>query len=390
LTLPRQRSATERRGDSGLLEDEGKRRYYKSTSAWFQSELAKGETPGSYRKVYDASTIEYAAPQGLEPADDTFQSIRRRELPEAFVASVPNGCACGHDYRERTAVLAPDGKLIFDVSTLTVLGARRPEDHWIFGATDLPEPTLVTETAGLLAITPQWSRGYYHWMFEVLPRIHLMRGSGLDIQKYLVNPLAFPFQRQTLAAIGITEDTIIELDTPFCVRAHDLVLSSDVPLVTPAWVCNFLRSEFLQSPVPTGTKRIYISRREAIVRHVNNEDQVREVLASFGFEGVVSEELSVTEQAELFASAGAVVAPHGGGLTNIVFCPPQTKVVEFFAPRYRHAAYWMLANQCNLDYYYLIGRGERPAWEWPPAEGAQDPIDVDPDELVALLKMAGL
>ena len=54
-------------------------------------------------------------------------------------------------------------------------------------------------------------------------------------------------------------------------------------------------------------------------------------------------------------------------------------------------AYWMLANQCNLSYYYLVGRGERSTtWSWPAAEGAQDPIEVDPDRLVALLRTAGL
>jgi hypothetical protein len=365
--------------------------HYPSTLEWFESQGDDNNARAFYRKLYDTSIIDYPSPRGLDPEDDTFRSIRRRRLPEAFVASVPNGCAFVNDYRSRTAVIAPDGKLIFDVSNLTVLGQhRRPEDHWIFAETDFPEPTLIDETAALLAITPQWSRGYYHWLFEVLPRIHLMRGSGLEIEKYLSNPLPFPFQRQTLAAMGITDNSVIELDWPFCVRARELLISSDVPLVTPAWVCNFLRSEFLKSPAPTDTGRIYVSRRDAIVRHVANEDDVREVLASFNFEELVAEELSVHEQAAVFSSASAVVAPHGGGLTNIVFCRPQTKVIEFFAPRYRHAAYWMLASQCNLDYYYVVGRGERAEWSWPAADGAQDPIDIDPDDLVAVLKMAGL
>jgi capsular polysaccharide biosynthesis protein len=152
-----------------------------------------------------------------------------------------------------------------------------------------------------------------------------------------------------------------------------------------------LRSEFLKGAARGGGRRLYVSRRTAAARNVLNEDEVSEVLAAFGFEEVVADQLSVSEQAETFASASVVVGPHGAALTNLVFCRPQTVVVEFFAPRYRQPAYWMLANQCNLSYHYLVGRGElSTTWSWPDSEGAQDPIDVDPDRLVALLKTAAL
>jgi hypothetical protein len=371
--------------------------YYRSALEWVESQATAHGTRASYRKLFDASTTEYSEPGGLEPADDTFQSIRTFKVPEAYVAVVPDGYVCGNGFRSRTAVLAPDRKLIWDASTLSVLDQRRPEDHWqdhwLFSQPDLPQPTLVDETTGVLAIQPQWARGYYHWMFEVLPRIHLLRGSGLPIEKYVVNACKFPFQLETLARLGIDETSRIEVgpDNPFCIGARELVVPSDVPMVTPAWVCAFLRSEFLNSAARRGNRRLYVSRRTAAARNVSNEDEVSEVLAAFGFEEVVADQLSVPEQAETFASASFVVGPHGAGLTNLVFCRPQTKVVEFFAPRYRQPAYWMLANQCDLSYHYLVGRGElSTTWSWPESEGAQDSIDVDPDRLVALLRKAGL
>ncbi len=65
--------------------------------------------------------------------------------------------------------------------------------------------------------------------------------------------------------------------------------------------------------------------------------------------------MSVTEQASCLASAEIVVAPHGAGLTNLVFCNPGTKVIEIFSPSYLPNCYWILSNVCGLDHYYLIG-----------------------------------
>ena len=101
---------------------------------------------------------------------------------------------------------------------------------------------------------------------------------------------------------------------------------------------------------------------------------MREVLASFKFEEILPEQLSVQEQAELFASASAVVGPHGAGLTNIVFCKPQTKVIELFAPSYRHSAYWMLANQSNLA-EPPVGLGQF-EWSCARSEAGENPIAV--------------
>jgi capsular polysaccharide biosynthesis protein len=373
------------------------RPYYDSVLEWVESQTGAAGTKASYRKLFDASTIEFPEPKALEPVGDTFRSIRTFEVPEAYAAAIPDGYVCGNGYRSRTAILAPDRKLIWDVSTLSVLARQRAENqwqgHWLFGQPDLPRPTEVRETTGVLAVQPQWARGYYHWMLEVLPRIHLLRGSGIPIEKYVVNACKSRFQDETLTALGIDEASRIEVepDEPFCVRARELVVPSDVPLVSPAWACAFVRGEFLGGPIRGGRRRLYVSRRTADARKVLNEDEVSEVLATFGFEEVVADQLSIPEQAETFASASVVVGPHGAGLTNLVFCKPQTKVVEFFAPRYIQPAYFMLANQCRLSYHYLVGRGEPPAtWSWPESDGAQDPIEVDPDQLVALLRKAGL
>jgi capsular polysaccharide biosynthesis protein len=113
---------------------------------------------------------------------------------------------------------------------------------------------------------------------------------------------------------------------------------------------------------------------------------VRAWLAKRGFAEVFTEEMSFPEQAALFASVNAVVAPHGAGLTNLVFCRSRTKVVEIFSPEYVNGCFWALANMADLDYFYALGAGRRPPENHDPQKVEQD-ITVNLEVLEATLAL---
>ena len=79
------------------------------------------------------------------------------------------------------------------------------------------------------------------------------------------------------------------------------------------------------------------------------------LLSKYGFETVFLEEMSVLEQVALFANAKFIVAPHGSGLSNLVFCSPETTIVELFSPHYLRTDYWILSQQLKLNHYYCVG-----------------------------------
>lgn len=101
-------------------------------------------------------------------------------------------------------------------------------------------------------------------------------------------------------------------------------------------------------------KRLFISRQLATKRRVQNENEVTERLASMGFITVDLEKLSVTEQISLFRSSEFVVGVHGAGLANIIFCPPRSKVLEIFPPRYGTWAYWLASSALDLEYEAFV------------------------------------
>jgi len=235
---------------------------------------------------------------------------------------------------------------------------------------------------------------FFHWMFDVLPRIYLLRSSKFasnQIDTFIVNSVKFNFQIQTLTQLSIPTNMIIQSEQVPHIRCQHLIVPSLTRLEgnTPAWVCEFVRTTFL----PTGIKKqrqpefLYVTRQSTTRRRVANENAVRSYLEKKGFVTIVPETLSVVEQASVFANARCVIGPHGAGLTNIVFCNPGAAIIEFFSPNCVRPTYWALSSVIGLNYYYLLGEGKPPPDGVDPDIGREDMI-VNLDKLEELMKLA--
>jgi len=64
------------------------------------------------------------------------------------------------------------------------------------------------------------------------------------------------------------------------------------------------------------------------MRRLRNEDELMQRIGGFGFRKVSLTGMPVREQIDLFSNASAIVAPHGAGLTNILFSPASAKIIE--------------------------------------------------------------
>jgi len=288
------------------------------------------------------------------------------ELPATFVAIVPEGRYWLNQSQDQTAIITADNKLLADVSPdFPVLSPGHPEKHpskhAIFSKSNLPPVQNIDGTvftlAGLL------NNVYFHWMFDVLPRIELLRCSKIDLANidwFIVNDNNLTFHEETLDILGIPKNKLLKIDRHAHIKATKLVVPSFPGTIAwmPKWACDFLRSEFLtKRAIEKSEKieRIYISRRNATNRRIINEDEVINFLSKFGFQAIFLESMSIAEQVSLMANAKVVIASHGSGLTNIVFCEPKTKVIEIFSPSYVYPCYWLVSNLVNLEYYYLVG-----------------------------------
>ncbi len=366
-----------------------------STLAWVSSYVGRESDSPRYESIHPAHTMLRSPPQTIEA--EVHRDFRREyhhESPETFVAVVPGGRTCGEGF-----VVTADNLLLGDVSK--VAGEHdytsNPREHPIFLQRRLPPPLQVDGQAAVLSIFG--GRGYYHWMFEVLPRFEILRRSSVDlalVDKFVINSYVAGFHKEGCARLGIRREQVIESFWHPHVHAHTLVVPSfaGAQAEMPGWTCDFLRQTFLPDASKSGSrrypKRIYITRRSAGHRRVANEQALVAWLASLGFEEIAAESLSISEQACLFEGAEIVVAPHGAGLTNVVFCRPGTKIIELFSPRAVNPLFWKIANHVGLDYYYVLGEEEQPAYRNAARPPIEEDIHMSLDKLAETFRLARL
>jgi len=72
------------------------------------------------------------------------------------------------------------------------------------------------------------------------------------------------------------------------------------------------------------------------------------------------EELTWAQQITAFRAAKIIVAPHGAGLANLVFCQSGTKVIELLHRSYVSPLYWQLAALKDVDYRPVVPSGNAP------------------------------
>lgn len=323
-------------------------------------ELAASRSDIQYIEIYPSQEVFLPAPKTVNSAIHSKLQISQGTSANAFVTVIPDGIAWGDP--GCGVVITPDNHLLADISN------GEGKVALFFGLAQMSEPLKLDGKVAFLSL--QAGFYYYHWMVEVLPRLELLRCAGLSwdsIDLFVFNDIRHPFQIETLKLCGIPPEKIITSQTQPHIQARRLLVPSlpanlpkwlgnylDGP---PQWACEFLRRQFLDNSSSGANlpDRLYLNRRKALHRRVVNEDEVIEFLARFGFENIELESLSVREQAMMLARAKVIVAPHGGGLTNLVFCEPGTKVIEIFSPRYALGCYRTIAHHMNLDYYYLQG-----------------------------------
>ena len=78
------------------------------------------------------------------------------------------------------------------------------------------------------------------------------------------------------------------------------------------------------------------------------------MLAGYGFESVEMSKYDFAEKVALFAHADVIIGLTGAGLTNLIFCQADTKVIELFPSSYVTYFYASVAGHLALDYQALI------------------------------------
>ena len=196
---------------------------------------------------------------------------------------------------------------------------------------------------------------YYHFIYDTLPYLyHFFNERKIHPNlKLLVSPPEgradlYPFVWECLQLLGITQNDVIFLNqntlyNKVCVGSsltHNR-LSNSPPHNKVFEVLNRMKGE------SKGPEKIYISRRTWLHNNLENigtnyterrrcvnEDEIAELFISQGFEEVFCENLSMKEKIAMFSNAKVIAGPIGGGMCNVIFSPPETKVISINSPKF--------------------------------------------------------
>jgi capsular polysaccharide biosynthesis protein len=177
-------------------------------------------------------------------------------------------------------------------------------------------------------------RGYYHWLLESVPKL-------LEAQRTIPNftlllPASYTdaFYADTLRLLRLTAAERLQPQTMYHVPELALPLLPEAQGNYSAHTMREVKAVFLAAAgvgqeAPTPPTRLYISRRKAPRRKVLNEAEVEQLLGRYGFQCVCFEDFGFEDQLRLCASANVLVSMHGAGLSNMIFMPEHSTVVEF-------------------------------------------------------------
>jgi len=251
-------------------------------------------------------------------------------------------------------VVTADHKLLGDLSP-EVWGV---ENHAIFSRLRLPALEYLAGRTGI-AVTPEAVGNYYHWVLDLLPRLSLIKKNGDDFDSFariLINGSRARYETESLTALGVPPEKILYVDEHRRFRLESATIPSmdQASQIVAPWKVRALRG--LRDSLPnrrSSPRRLYISRRNAAVRRILNEDRLTPLLEKAGFTSVELESRSWAEQVQMFAGAEVVLAPHGAALANIVFCRPQTLIAEINTRAGYRDFYLRLAATASLRYRVL-------------------------------------
>jgi capsular polysaccharide biosynthesis protein len=218
-----------------------------------------------------------------------------------------------------------------------------------------PSAPRIDEPCVLLGGSPS----HYHWLVEYLPRVYAASlVPDLRGLKLVVDTALTPVQEESLRLLGIGADRLVKIDPvrpqPFRTLWVPSLLVESFS-VHPA-ALHWLRTAFLDAaPTAEPGYRLFVSRRDASLRRLVNEDEIAAILAPLGYRTVVGSALGFTEQARTFARAETIVAVAGAGLANMIFAPREATVLELHNLRKGADFFERLALQLGMRYGRVTG-----------------------------------
>lgn len=213
-------------------------------------------------------------------------------------------------------------------------------------------------------ITDSWSKGYFHWMTDALPRLFTVR------EEIKTETLLLPGAYSGEEYIGSSLKPFVIPDVQYM---HDTFRCKNLKMPThTAPTGNYnenvirglrnLYADYYQNTRSDNCdNKIYISRGKAEKRKIANEEECVAIVEEYGFKTLYFEDRSFEQQVAIASNAQYLISNHGAGLTNMLFMKSGSSVLELRQSEDTHNNYYFsLASALHLKYFYQLCHSENP------------------------------
>lgn len=319
-----------------------------------------------WREVLPATSCLYPKPEAAPALSDR---LWRAGWPEQGVAFLPGARALGAEGWP----VGEDDTLLIDLAT----GLERPEyTAYLTGRCRIDR----SRGGRALNLASCYAReNYCHFLLDALPRLELALRAGisLDAVDWVLVPDFLGASREAFfRALGLPERKLLRLPPGVQYRFDELIQPSfpGRESFVPPWVAEFYRRRLLE-PLgwPTEPRvRLYVARSQ---RGLANDDEVWRALEPRGFLRV--EPGTWEENVGLFSRAEMIVGPHGAGLSNVIFSPPDCRLIEIVPGDRPFPYFYSAACAAGVGYTAVLATPLAPAGQEYRRLPSDEPYRVD-------------
>lgn len=247
-----------------------------------------------------------------------------------------------------------------------LLNYQNEAAHYYYIATENSDNLITLDEEDLyLQIHHPWYN-YFHWITEPIFRLWAVRRQ-LD-KMVLILPERYkradfimgslePFKIKNIFFIPEGKSLLIRnLCLPQIKPVCDSFNPYHLEQIRKFYTKYVLSAKRIIAPA---VERVYISRELAGRRKVVNEDAILRVLAKYGFQTFYPEKWCFLEQVAYFSKIKFLIGTHGSGLTNILFMPKGSSLLELHKDEtneldHPSPLFWYMSDALKINYYQQL------------------------------------
>jgi capsular polysaccharide biosynthesis protein len=232
-----------------------------------------------------------------------------------------------------------------------------------------------------LSVMSASADNWMHWLSESIPRLAIAMVAAKDLNFGLLLDQQLPKNMRDVLDIFAANTDRFEVPTHHSIEVSQLLVPSGHAGMSAFWPRNpsnagngifyfdqlglkLARDMILKhfECQPRKVKKLFILRK-SFFRQIANQDRVKLLLSSHGFESISPGEMTVEEQVRVFSVAAVVVAQSGAALANIMFMPKDSMVICLSA-RNEHVNYDYFRDYAKIfgvALEYVLGEIDEPA-----------------------------